>query len=228
MMVTGAIVYDGCYPLLSAEQKAAFIAEFVRLAKTLECAYPPRKSGLVIGHPSEWMILRDMLSAGIASYDENPEMYRLAAGLIFDYHAPARNWWYPSHAFNQGPGYADARFVSDMYAQWIFQRMGAPSSTTRSIIRSSARSIRRRVSTPPAPRSTPSSGSTPRRAIRAWCSFQSGCSSSCQLSAVSYQLSAVSLFDPSHGVSVLGTRFQSSLGIFRRGQNVDTSVDAAR
>jgi hypothetical protein len=29
------------------------------------------------------------------------------------------------HAFHQGPGYADARYVSDMYALWIFARMGA-------------------------------------------------------------------------------------------------------
>jgi heparin/heparan-sulfate lyase len=36
-----------------------------------------------------------------------------------------RDWWYPGHAFHQGPGYADARFHSDMYALWIFARMGA-------------------------------------------------------------------------------------------------------
>lgn len=125
MMVTGAIVYDWCYPLLTAQQKQAFTGEFVRLAKSLECGYPPAKAGLVVGHPSEWMILRDMLSAGISTYDEAPEMYRLAAARIFGEHVPARNWWYPGHAFNQGPGYADARFVSDMYASWIFHRMGA-------------------------------------------------------------------------------------------------------
>lgn len=125
MMVTGAIVYDWCYPLLTAQQKQAFMREFARLAKSLECGYPPSRKGLVVGHPSEWMILRDMLSAGIATYDEDPEMYRLAAARFFGEHVPARDWWYPGHAFNQGPGYADARFVSDMYALWIFHRMGA-------------------------------------------------------------------------------------------------------
>jgi Heparinase II C-terminal domain/Heparinase II/III-like protein len=125
MMVTGAIVYDWCYPEITTEQKAAFIAEFVRLAKTLECSYPPKKTGLVIGHPSEWMIMRDMLSAGVATYDENPEMYRLAAVKFFGTHVPVRNWWYPGGAFHQGPGYADARFQSDMYPLWIFDRMGA-------------------------------------------------------------------------------------------------------
>jgi hypothetical protein len=125
MMVTGAIVYDWLYPELTPDQKSAFIADFVRLAKNLECHYPPRKVGLIIGHPSEWMILRDMLSAGIATYDEDPEMYRLAAGLFFAYHVPARAWWYPGGAFNQGSGYGDARFQSDMYPLWIFARMGA-------------------------------------------------------------------------------------------------------
>jgi len=125
MMVTTAIVYDWCHPVLTAEQKQAFKDELVRLAKDLECGYPPEKGSFVIGHPSEWMILRDMLSAGVATYDESPEMYRLAAGRIFRSHVPARNWWYPGNAFHQGPGYADARFVSDMYATWIFGRMGA-------------------------------------------------------------------------------------------------------
>jgi heparin/heparan-sulfate lyase len=125
MMVTGAIVYDWCYPLLTAPQKLIFQQSFVRLAKQLECKYPPRRTGLVIGHPSEWMILRDMLSAGIAMYDEFPEMYRLAAALFFGEHIPGRNYWYPGGASHQGPGYADARFLSEMYPLWMFERMGA-------------------------------------------------------------------------------------------------------
>ena len=76
MMVTGAMVYDWCYPLLTPEQKQAFIQELVRLAKTQECGYPPTRQGSVTGHSSEAMIMRDILSAGIAIYDEFPEMYR--------------------------------------------------------------------------------------------------------------------------------------------------------
>jgi len=125
MMVTGAVVYDWCYPLLSAAQKEAFLAQLLRLAKELECGYPPRDIGSVTGHGSEWMIMRDMLSAGIALYDEYPEMYRLAAGFIFQRFVPARNWWYPGHAFHQGSAYAETRFSSDMYPLWIFDRLGA-------------------------------------------------------------------------------------------------------
>lgn len=102
MMVTGAIVYDWLYPLLTAEQKREFVIELVRLAKTQECGYPPVGGGSVTGHTSEAMIMRDMLSAGVAIYDEAPEMYRLAAGRFFREHLPARNWFYPGNAYHQG------------------------------------------------------------------------------------------------------------------------------
>jgi hypothetical protein len=125
MMVTGAIVYDWCYPLLTAEQKKAFMAQFIRLAQQLECGYPPRQFGWVTGHGSEWMVMRDMLSAGIAIYDEDPEMYRHAAVTTLKWLVPARNWWYPGHAFHQGSAYAETRFSSDLYPLWIFDRLGA-------------------------------------------------------------------------------------------------------
>ena len=82
-MVTGAIVYDWMYPHLTANDKKIFITELIRLAKTLECGYPPTQQGSVTGHSSEAMIMRDLLSAGIAIYDEYPEMYNLAAGRFF-------------------------------------------------------------------------------------------------------------------------------------------------
>ena len=125
MMVTGAIVYDWCYALLTAAQKEAFIRELVRLAKTQECGYPPTRQGSVTGHSSEAMIMRDMLSAGIAVYDEFPEMYRLAAGRFFREHLPARNWFYDGHAYHQGDSYGPHRYSWDTYPLWIFDRLGA-------------------------------------------------------------------------------------------------------
>jgi len=125
MMVTGAIVYDWLYPLLTADDKQAFLAELVRLAKTQECGYPPTRQGSVTGHSSEAMIMRDMISAGIAIYDEFPEMYRLAAGRFFREHLPARNWLYNGHAYHQGDSYGTHRFSWDTYPLWIFDRLGA-------------------------------------------------------------------------------------------------------
>jgi heparin/heparan-sulfate lyase len=125
MMVTGAIVYDWLYALISADEKRQFVAEFVRLAKTQECGYPPTQQGSVTGHSSEAMIMRDMISAGIAIYDEFPEMYQLAAGRFFREHLPARNWFYDGHAYHQGDSYGAHRYSWDTFPLFIFDRMGA-------------------------------------------------------------------------------------------------------
>lgn len=124
-MVTGAIAYDWLHPLLTKDQKDAFVKELVRLAKTLECGYPPTGQGSVTGHSSEAMIMRDLLSAGIAVYDEFPEMYDLAAGRFFREHLPARNWFYPGNAHHQGDAYGVYRFSWDLFPLWIFDRLGA-------------------------------------------------------------------------------------------------------
>jgi len=124
MMVTGAIVYDWMYTLLTPAEKSAFIAELIRLAKTLECGYPPTQQGSVTGHSSETFVMRDMLSAGIAIYDEFPEMYDLAAARFFREHLPVRNWLYNGHAYHQGDSYGPHRFNWDTYPLFIFDRIG--------------------------------------------------------------------------------------------------------
>jgi hypothetical protein len=125
MMVTGAMVYDWCYSLLTPAEKQAFLQELIRLAKTQECGYPPTGQGSVTGHASEAMIMRDMISAGIALYDEYPDMYRLAAGRFFREHLPVRNWFHPGQAYHQGDSYGPHRFNWDTYPLWIFDRLGA-------------------------------------------------------------------------------------------------------
>ena len=125
MLVAGSVVYDWCYELLTSQEKEKFVALFIRLAKMLECGYPPSQDGNLTGHQSEWMIMRDMLSAGIAAYDEYPDMYNYASRRIFSGHIPARDFWYPGHAFHQGTAYAETRFSSNMYPLWIFDRLGA-------------------------------------------------------------------------------------------------------
>jgi heparin/heparan-sulfate lyase len=125
LMVTGAVVYDWCYPVLTAEQKKAYLERLLELAKKLESGYPPPKGGAVTGHYSEWMLMRDLLSAGVAVYDEFPEMYRIAAQRFFSLFVPVRNWWYRGGAFHQGSAYAETRASSELYPLWIFERLGA-------------------------------------------------------------------------------------------------------
>lgn len=126
MMVCGAIVYDWCYDLLTEKEKESFVKSFVRLAGRLECGYPPVKQGSISGHSSEWMIMRDLLSAGIAIYDEFPEMYNLGASRFFREHLPARNFFYPGHNYHQGTSYFNVRFANDLFPLWIFDKMGFP------------------------------------------------------------------------------------------------------
>lgn len=125
LMVSGAVVYDWCYELITENEKQEFVTEFIRLAKMLECGYPPVKQTSVTGHSSEWMIMRDLLSASIAIYDEFPEMYELTAKRIFKEHIPVRDWFYSGHAYHQGSGYNRVRYSADLFATWIFDRMGA-------------------------------------------------------------------------------------------------------
>ncbi|MGL4293043.1 MAG: heparin/heparin-sulfate lyase HepB, partial [Bacteroidales bacterium] len=126
MLTNGAMVYDWCYPLMSESNKKAYIKEFMRIAQNMECGWPPVKQGAVSGHSSEWMIMRDLLSAGIAIYDECPELYHQTAHRFFSEHVKARNFFYPSHNYHQGTSYFNVRFSNDMFATWILDKMGAP------------------------------------------------------------------------------------------------------
>jgi heparin/heparan-sulfate lyase len=125
LLTTGAMVYDWCYPVLTPDQKTAYLERFLHLARSLESGYPPPKSHAVTGHYSEWMLMRDLLSAGVSAYDESPEMYQIAANRFFGLFVPVRNWWYRGNAFHQGSAYAETRVSSEMYPLWIFSRMDA-------------------------------------------------------------------------------------------------------
>jgi hypothetical protein len=120
MMVTGAVVYDWLYPLLTDLEKDEFKTEFIRLAKSLESGYPPNSQGNVTGHSSESFIMRDMLTAGLAIYDEFPEMYELAAARFFEKLVPVRNWLYKGHAYHQGDSYGPSRFNHEIVPNFIF------------------------------------------------------------------------------------------------------------
>ena len=127
MLMLGAMVYDWCYDQLKDSEKQAYIKEFIRIAGTMECGYPPRDNEPIAGHPSEWMIMRDMLSAGVAIYDEYPDMYNYVAQMMFKDYIPVRNYFYSGHNYHQGTSYVTVRFSNDLFGQWILDRMGADS-----------------------------------------------------------------------------------------------------
>ena len=67
-----------------------------------------------------------MISAGIAIYDEFPEMYQLAAGRFFREHLPARKLVLRRSCLStRAIPTARYRYSWDTYPLWIFDRLGA-------------------------------------------------------------------------------------------------------
>lgn len=124
MLMVGAMVYDWCYDQMSDKERSDYIKEFVRIAGTMECGYPPKRSESMVGHGSEWMILRDMLSCGIAIYDEYPEMYNYVIHLLVDHYQDVRSFFYSAGNYHQGTGYVNVRLSNDLICQWIMYKMG--------------------------------------------------------------------------------------------------------
>ena len=121
-----AVVYDWCYDLIAPDGKKSLIAIMESLAAGMEVKWPHLVQGSVTGHGVEAQVARDLLSCGIAAWDENPEIYRRAAGRIFAEMIPAQNFTYLSGYHHQGSAYGPYRFQWEIYTTLIFDRMGYP------------------------------------------------------------------------------------------------------
>ena len=123
LIYSAALVYDWCYPLMQDKQREEFINHFERLASQMEIRYPPYNQGAITGHAGEAQLLRDILAASIAVYDEYPAMYRMAAGRFFAEFIEPRNWFYPSGRHHQGDAYGPYRYGWEVFSAWHFRRM---------------------------------------------------------------------------------------------------------
>jgi hypothetical protein len=125
VIITAAMVYDWCYPLMTNEQRLNFRLNMDRIARNMEIGYPPLGQGAVVGHGSEAQLMRDIIGFGVAAYDENPNIYNIAAGRFFKEFVPARDFLYESGMYSQGDSYGPYRYQWDLFASYIFKRMGA-------------------------------------------------------------------------------------------------------
>ncbi len=123
-MFTGALVYDWCYDLLTASDKEFFIRQFKTLSAAKEIGYPPTKMINISGHSGEQEIFQDLLSAGIAVYDEDPEIYNLAAGRLFSKMADSRTYFNNTGAHPVTIEYSFWRHANEAVADLIYYRMG--------------------------------------------------------------------------------------------------------
>ena len=123
-MFTGAIIYDWCYDVMTEADKEYFIRYFKTLAAQKECGYPPTNMLAISGHLGEQEIFQDLLGAGVACYDEDPEMYNLAAGRLFQEMVESRKAFNDTGAHPVSFEYAMWRHACEGVADLIYSRMG--------------------------------------------------------------------------------------------------------
>ena len=131
VILTTALVYDWCYDLISPSEKKELFAIMESLATDMEVKWPLLTQGSVTGHGTEAQLARDILCFGIAVYNENPDIYRRAAGRIFAELIPAQNFTYLSGYHHQGSAYGPYRFMWEICTTLIYDRMGYPNITNK-------------------------------------------------------------------------------------------------
>lgn len=125
IILGASIVYDWCYNLIDSSNKTKIINTIESLASKMEVDYSPSaKWGSLTGHAVGNPLLRDLLSAGIAMYDEKKDMYNKIASWIFNEIIPSRNFIYRSGLHPMGDSYGPSRFQCEMFTSLIFKRMG--------------------------------------------------------------------------------------------------------
>ena len=109
-------VYDWCYNWLKNDEKYEIIEACERLAeKYFEMGYPPVRQSAISGHGTEAQLLRDLLSFGIAVYDERPDIYNFCAGRLFSEYLPVYEKVFAGEFHPQGPSYGAYRHTGTMW-----------------------------------------------------------------------------------------------------------------
>lgn len=124
-MEMGAVVYDWMYDLLTEEEKHLFIATLKSLANSKEGDYP-LVGNLVYGHNCEKEIFRDLLSVGIAIYDEDPEVWNLSAGAYFADMVSTRHLYNAAGNHPSGDSYGTWRFACEMMSEMLLRNLDIP------------------------------------------------------------------------------------------------------
>ena len=124
LIFLSAEVYDWCYPWLTPDERAGIISSCEALAaEYFEMGYPPVRQTAISGHGTEAQLLRDLLSLGIAVYDERPDIYGLCAGRLFHEYFPAWEKVFAGEFHPQGPSYGSYRQTSALWAGLLIYAM---------------------------------------------------------------------------------------------------------
>ncbi len=124
LVFTAAEVYDWCYSLFTPEERILLLERTLGFAERLEIGFPPTKQGPLSGHGVESQLFRDLFALGIAAYDEKPEIYDVAAGLLVWEFIPARRFFNAAHMNMQGAHYTIYRAHWEYLSAALLRGMG--------------------------------------------------------------------------------------------------------
>ncbi|MBE6393516.1 MAG: hypothetical protein E7044_05595 [Lentisphaerae bacterium] len=116
MIFSASLVYDWCYDLIPAEEKAFFRKRMLFYAAELETGWAPFRQYASAGHGNEAQFNRDLLSMALAVYDEDPLPYQYVAWQLFELWLPLKKLTYPSGRHSQGTSYGPYRAQFDYLA----------------------------------------------------------------------------------------------------------------
>lgn len=128
ILYIAAISYDWCYDTLSAGEKQRYLSGILDAAGRLHIGYPPVKQGAVVGHGTEAQLFRDLLSAGIAVYDEEPQMFDSVIKRLMEDHIPARKFVFQAGFYHQGTSYGAFRGGMEFLALQLLDAIGYPNA----------------------------------------------------------------------------------------------------
>ena len=118
-----ALVYDWCYPLMTAEDKKILHDRMLYFCPEMEVGWPPfRQSAGSSGHGNEAQLSRDLLSMALAVWNEDPEPWKWLAWQMLESLQPAKTFVYQSERHDQGTMYSRARHGWDLFAALQFRR----------------------------------------------------------------------------------------------------------
>ena len=140
-----AFVYDWCYDVLTDEDKADIIKGMKKTMRQMEIGYPPKTYEIFSGHGGEGEVYFYQLACAIAVFDEDPEMYNLVAGLLFQHMFDARKFFNESGNHTAGSAYGPVRLSWEQIGAIIFDRMGCPDVTGTNVDKPSMRWIHDRL-----------------------------------------------------------------------------------
>ncbi len=127
-LAVSGCVYDWCFDVLTEEDKEFFIGHMKRTASLMEIGYPAGMRETFAGHGGEGELFYFQSVAGIAIYDEEPEMYDAAAGVLFEYMFPTREYFNKSGHHPAGTAYGAVRATWEIIGQLVYERMGYPNA----------------------------------------------------------------------------------------------------